>query len=65
RGQYRLVPRPPKQKPVMEYLKRQGRFRHLSDQTIAEIQRRIDEDFRRLEAKARLTQETTSGESQE
>lgn len=65
RGQYRLVPKPPKQRPVMEYLKRQGRFRHLSDQTVAEIQQRIDEDFRRLEAKARLTQEMTSGESQE
>jgi pyruvate ferredoxin oxidoreductase beta subunit len=58
-GVYRLVPKAPKQKPVLEYLKRQGRFRHLTDQTIAEIQRRVDEGFRTLEAKVRISQQTS------
>jgi pyruvate ferredoxin oxidoreductase beta subunit len=56
-GRYRLVPKPPKQKPIVEYFKKQGRFRHLTDETIAEIQEKVDEDFRRLEARVRITQE--------
>jgi pyruvate ferredoxin oxidoreductase beta subunit len=57
-GKYRLVPKPPKQVAVMEYLKKQGRFRHLTDGTIEEIQRRVDEQFRLLEAKVRISQGT-------
>ncbi len=55
-GRYRLVPKPPKAKPVVEYLKKQGRFRHLGDEMIARIQARVDEEFQKLEAKCRLTQ---------
>jgi pyruvate ferredoxin oxidoreductase beta subunit len=63
-GRYRFVPKPPKKKPVIEYLKRQGRFRHLTDEIITEIQEKTDEDFRRLEAKVRITQEIPEGATQ-
>ena len=34
--------------PVREYLKLQGRFRHLSEEAINGIQREVDEDWERL-----------------
>ncbi|MBI5347141.1 MAG: pyruvate synthase subunit beta [Candidatus Aenigmarchaeota archaeon] len=36
----------PKGKPVADYLKAQGRFRHLAEKEISEIQRRVDEDWK-------------------
>ncbi len=39
--------------PVKEYLKLQGRFGHLSNSQIEEIQRRVDESWDRLQRKAR------------
>ncbi|MGQ9637595.1 MAG: thiamine pyrophosphate-dependent enzyme [Thermodesulfobacteriota bacterium] len=39
--------------PVKEYLKFQGRFSHLSDGQIEEIQRRVDEAWERLQRRAR------------
>ncbi|MGQ9509104.1 MAG: thiamine pyrophosphate-dependent enzyme [Thermodesulfobacteriota bacterium] len=39
--------------PVKEYLKLQGRFSHLSDGQIEEIQRRVDEAWERLQRRAR------------
>jgi pyruvate ferredoxin oxidoreductase beta subunit len=56
-GDYRFVPKPPKQKPIVDYLKKQGRFRHLTDETIADIQTKIDRDFRRLEYRVRSSKE--------
>ena len=35
----------PDKKPVDEYIKKQGRFRHLSDDDIARIQEKTDDDF--------------------
>lgn len=35
-------------KPVVEYLKPQGRFSHLKPEDVEEIQRRVDENYRRL-----------------
>lgn len=37
-----------KPKPVEAYLRRQGRFRHLSDEEIGQIQRRVDQDYQEL-----------------
>lgn len=39
--------------PAKEYLKLQGRFSHLSDGQIEEIQRRVDEAWERLQRRAR------------
>ncbi len=47
-GISRVTFKPPKRRPVAEYLKLQGRFRHLTDGEIAEIQRMVDEQCRRF-----------------
>lgn len=43
RGQYKLTVQVPRRKPVTEYLKLQGRFKHLTEKEIAEVQRYADE----------------------
>jgi len=50
-GKYKLNVDPPKLKPVTEYLKLQGRFRHLSEDTINEIQQRVNEEYAKLKGK--------------
>ena len=47
-GKYKLNVAPPKLKPVSDYLKLQGRFRHLSEDTINEIQQRVSEEYAKL-----------------
>lgn len=47
-GSFDLTFKPPKRKPVADYLKMQRRFRHLTDEEIAEIQRTVDEEWKRL-----------------
>jgi pyruvate ferredoxin oxidoreductase beta subunit len=51
-GRYKLNVDRPELKPVQEYLKLQGRFRHLLDDEIARIQQRVNEDYARLKANA-------------
>jgi len=51
-GEYRLTLDFPKLKPVREYLKKQGRFRHLTEKDIERIQARIEDDYARLREKA-------------
>ncbi len=50
-GEYKLNVSPPKLKPVQDYLKLQGRFRHLSEETITEIQHRVDKEYTKLKGK--------------
>jgi pyruvate ferredoxin oxidoreductase beta subunit len=50
-GRYKLNVDKPKLKPVKEYLKTQGRFRHLLDEEIARIQDHVDEEYAKLKAK--------------
>ena len=50
-GKYKLSVEPAKLRPVRDYLKLQGRFRHLSEETIKEIQRRADEEYAKLKEK--------------
>jgi pyruvate ferredoxin oxidoreductase beta subunit len=52
RGQYRLSMDFPKLKPVKEYIKPQGRFRHLTDGMIEEIEKRVHKEYEQLRAKA-------------
>ncbi|HEX7475392.1 MAG TPA: pyruvate synthase subunit PorB [Dehalococcoidales bacterium] len=47
-GQYKLNYNPETLKPVAEYLKSQGRFRHLSDADIAHIQQKVNSEFDKL-----------------
>ena len=51
-GEYHISVDLPDLKPVSEYLKKQGRFKHLTDDNIAKIQRRVEEDYVKLREKA-------------
>lgn len=51
-GRYKLNVDRPKLKPVEEYLKPQARFRHLSEREIEKIQKRVNEQYAKLKAKA-------------
>ncbi len=50
-GKYRLNVEPAKLKPVEEYLKVQGRFRHLSPGEIEKIQEKVNGDYAELKEK--------------
>jgi pyruvate ferredoxin oxidoreductase beta subunit len=52
-GEYTMSVVPDKLRPVKDYLKIQGRFRHLSDDVIAEIQERTDLEYKKLLEKAK------------
>jgi pyruvate ferredoxin oxidoreductase beta subunit len=52
-GQYKLSFDFPKLRPAQDYLKLQGRFRHLSEATIKEIQQRVDKEYAKLKKKAK------------
>lgn len=52
-GKYRLSIDFPKLKPVKEYLKLQGRFRHLTDDIIEEIEKRVHEEYEILKEKSK------------
>ena len=47
-GKLNVTFKPPKRRPVAEYLKLQGRFRHLTDEDISEIQQAVDEQCKRF-----------------
>jgi pyruvate ferredoxin oxidoreductase beta subunit len=52
-GEYRMSLELPKLRPVQDYLSLQGRFRHLSEDTIKEIQERVTREYERIKEKAR------------
>lgn len=47
-GQIKVTFKPPKRKPIAEYLKLQGRYRHLTEKEIGEIQKFVDRECKRL-----------------
>ena len=51
-GRYILKPELPQLKPVKEYIKLQGRFRHLTDELIEQIQQRVSQEYAKLREKA-------------
>ena len=52
KGQYRLNIDFPNLKPIREYIKLQGRFRHLTDEMIGEIEKRVHREYEQLKEKA-------------
>ncbi len=52
-GKYKLNFDFPQLRPVEDYLKLQGRFRHLTPETIAEIQKRVNQEYLALKEKAK------------
>jgi pyruvate ferredoxin oxidoreductase beta subunit/2-oxoisovalerate ferredoxin oxidoreductase beta subunit len=55
--EYKINIRPAEPMPVAEYLKLQGRFRHLTDDQIAQIQRTVDWEWEQLERKVKASAE--------
>lgn len=51
-GKYKMSVNTPRRKPVQEYLKLQGRFRHLSEKEIQLIQERVDKEYDSLVERA-------------
>ncbi len=48
-GKLRITVRTPELRALGDYLKPQGRFRHLDRDTVAAIERRVDKEYRKLE----------------
>jgi len=53
KGRYRLSIDFPKLKPIKEYLRLQGRFRHLTDEMVEEIQDRIHREYEVLRERSK------------
>jgi pyruvate ferredoxin oxidoreductase beta subunit len=49
-GRYRITHEPKEILPVKEYLKGQGRFRHLQEETISKIQQRVTKEWEELKS---------------
>jgi pyruvate ferredoxin oxidoreductase beta subunit len=56
-GKYKLSMKVANRKPVQDYLKPQGRFRHLSEDDIKLIQERTDEEYEKLMKRIQESQE--------
>ncbi|MCP4195921.1 MAG: pyruvate synthase subunit beta [Proteobacteria bacterium] len=56
-GKYRITEEVNEFRPIRDYLKIQGRFRHLTDEVIDRIETRLHKQYRHLQAKVRMTQE--------
>ncbi len=41
----------PRRLPVREYLQKQGRFKHLTEEQIGQLQKEVDDDWARLKMK--------------
>ena len=59
-GVYKMSVELPKLRPVADYLKIQGRFRHLSDDVIAKIQKRVEQEYQIILEKANVAKRTKS-----
>lgn len=57
RGKYRLNIDLPQLRPVREYFKIQGRFRHLTEEMIEKIQERVEEEYVKLKKKVKMMNE--------
>ncbi len=55
-GTYKLNVNPAKLKPVADYVKPQGRFRHLTASDIEEMQKLVDKNWAALKVKVEASQ---------
>lgn len=53
-GKYKITYAPEPLRPVTEYIKGQGRFRHLTDDVIAEIQQKVNKDWQELKSMSEM-----------
>jgi pyruvate ferredoxin oxidoreductase beta subunit len=59
-GNYKLTIDVPRLRPVQDYLRLQGRFRHLSEGTVKEIQDRVSKEYAKLKEKIECMQKRNS-----
>ncbi len=59
-GVYKMSINLPRLRPIRDYLKIQGRFRHLSDDIIDQIQERVELEYQKLLEKANVTKRAKS-----
>ena len=62
-GEYKMSLDLPKLKPIKDYLKGQGRFRHLSDDIIEQIQDRVELEYQKLLGKVKNVTKRTARKS--
>ncbi len=55
-GTYKLSVDFPKLRPLADYMKLQGRFRHLSEETVKQIQYRVEKEYAKLKERAHEVQ---------
>jgi pyruvate/2-oxoacid:ferredoxin oxidoreductase beta subunit len=56
-GKYKVNKKPQNKTPIIDYLKMQGRFRHLPDEEVQQIQKAIDSEWEMLLKKEKFTNE--------
>jgi len=56
-GNYRITVEPPKLRPVEDYFRLQGRFRHLTPEMTKKIQERVIREYEKLKQRARMSGE--------
>ena len=62
-GVYKMSIDLPRLRPIKDYLKGQGRFRHLSDDIIAQIQKRVKLEYQKLLEKTKYGSKTAKRKS--
>jgi pyruvate ferredoxin oxidoreductase beta subunit len=61
-GKYKITYKLENPRPLRDYLKVQGRFRHMSDHVIDASEERLLKEYKLLEAKVRMSTEESDGE---
>ena len=61
-GRYRITHEIEDFRPIRDYLKVQGRFRHLTDDIIDEVEARIRREYKQLQSKVRISEEERDGD---
>ncbi|MEI7672465.1 MAG: pyruvate ferredoxin oxidoreductase, partial [Deltaproteobacteria bacterium] len=65
-GKYRMtMDMPEKRRPIEDYIKLQGRFRHLRPDQIKDIQKRVDREYQLLENKVEHSLSWLEADSEE
>jgi pyruvate ferredoxin oxidoreductase beta subunit len=60
-GIYKMTVATPTLRPITDYMKVQRRFRHLSEDTIAQIQKRVELEYNKILEKAKYGNKTAKG----
>ncbi|MBN2123664.1 MAG: pyruvate ferredoxin oxidoreductase, partial [Deltaproteobacteria bacterium] len=55
-GRYRFTVKPAVFRPLRDYIKIQGRFRHLNDDQVEEIQQRVLQEYEKIQKKVEMTE---------